>query len=77
MTQANDDFTDKLQQAREQIEQKQYLEAIDSLDSIIQNSSSNGAALLLRGKAHNQLKQYGLALSDYEKALEIETTNNN
>ena len=71
MTQSNDNFTNAVQEAREQIEQKKYLEAIDRLDIILQNNGDNGDALLLRGKAYNQLKQYKLALTDYEKALDI------
>ena len=71
MTQVNDDFTDAIQEAREQIEQKQYLEAIDNLDKIIQDDNNNAYASLLRGKAYSQLNNYKLALVDLEKALDL------
>ncbi|MEM8832419.1 MAG: tetratricopeptide repeat protein [Cyanobacteria bacterium P01_G01_bin.19] len=71
MTQANDDFTNKLQEARAQIEQKQYTEAISNLDEIIQNDNNNVYASLLRGKAYSQSNNYKLALTDLEKALDL------
>ena len=71
MTQANDDFANQLQEARAQIEQKQYLEAIDNLDEIIQDDNNNAYASLLRGKAYSQLNNYKLALIDLEKALDL------
>ena len=71
MTQSNDNFINKLQEARTQIEQKQYLEAIDNLDNIIQVDNNNADAFLFRGKAYSQLNNYKLALTDLEKALDI------
>lgn len=69
MTQPNDDFTDQIQKARAQIESKQYKEAIENLDIVIQDNNDNAYALLLRGKTYSQLNDYKLALIDLEKAL--------
>ncbi|MEM8674292.1 MAG: hypothetical protein AAGF83_10530 [Cyanobacteria bacterium P01_G01_bin.67] len=71
MSQSNDDVTNKLQEARAQIEQKQYAEAIDNLDRIIQDGNDNADAFLFRGKAYSQLNNYKLALIDLEKALAL------
>lgn len=71
MTQANNDFTNKLQEARVQIEQKQYAEAIDNLDCIIQDDTNNAYASFLRGKVYFQSNNYKLALIDLEKALDL------
>lgn len=75
MTQENSDFTDEynrlIREAREQIEQQQYLEAIDNLNYIIENSARDGYAFFVRGKAYSSLKEYKLALTNYETALNI------
>jgi Flp pilus assembly protein TadD len=57
MTQSNDNSASAIQEAREQIEQKQYLEAINNLNNILQNNNNNGYALFLRGKAYSQLNK--------------------
>lgn len=75
MTQQNNDFAEKynhlIQEAKEQIEQQQYSEAINNLDYIIENKERDGYAFFLRGKAYSQLKEYKIALTDYEIALDI------
>ena len=74
MTQQNNDSTNEydrlIQQAREQIRQQQYQIAIDNLNEIIE-IRGNGYAFYLRGKAYAGLKEYQLAMNDYETALEI------
>ena len=58
MTQANDNFASAVQKAREQIEQKQYLEAIENLDNIIQKKAKR---LNYRGeKLYNLMKMLDL-----------------
>ena len=74
MTQQNNDSTNEydclIQEAIEQIEQQQYLEAINNLDYIIENRR-DGYAFFLRGKAYSSLKEYKTAMKDYETALDI------
>ena len=57
MTQANDDFSNAVREVREQIEQKQYLEAIDNLDKIIQADNGNAYALFSEGKSIFTIKR--------------------
>lgn len=75
MTQQNDNSNNEsdrlIQEAREQIQQQQYLAAIDNLNEIIENSERNGYAFYLRGKAYAGLKEYKPAMNDYETALDI------
>ncbi len=75
MTQQNNYFSEEynrlIQEAKVQIEQQQYLEAINNLDYIIENSDRDGYAFFLRGKAYAQLKEYKSALTNYEIALDI------
>ncbi len=75
MTQQNNDFKEEynrlIQEAKGQIEQQQYQEAIDNLDYIIQNNEGDGYAFFLRGKSYAQLKKYKSALTNYETALNI------
>ena len=71
MTQQNNDFDSLIQKAKRQIEQQQYLLAINNLDSVIENNNRDGYAFFLRGKAYSQLKKYRPALTDYETALDI------
>ena len=75
MIQENNDFDreyDRLiQQAREQIQQQQYLEAINNLNYIIENRERGSYAFFLRGKAYAGLKRYQPAMNDYETALDI------
>ena len=60
-----------IQEAKEQVEQQRYQEAINNLDYIIENRERDGYAFFLRGKANALLKEYKPALADYETALDI------
>lgn len=71
MTEQNDNTNCLIQEAKEQIERKEYLLAIDNLNYIIENSDCDSYAFFLRGKAYSGLTQYKLALNDLEKALDI------
>ncbi|MDJ0648472.1 MAG: hypothetical protein QNJ60_07160 [Xenococcaceae cyanobacterium MO_188.B19] len=71
MTQQNDNLNRLIQEAREQIEQQQYLLAINNLNYIIENSDRNGYTFFLRGKAYSGEKKYQSALIDYQTALDI------
>ncbi|VEP12857.1 hypothetical protein H1P_1690006 [Hyella patelloides LEGE 07179] len=71
MTQQNDDINRLIQEAKEQIERKEYLLAINNLNYIIENSARDGYVFFLRGKAYSGLTQYQAALVDLEKALDI------
>ena len=68
---SNNEYDRLIQEAREQIQQQQYLAAIDNLNEIIENSERNGYAFYLRGKAYAGLKEYQPAMNNYETALDI------
>ena len=71
MIEQNDNINRLIQEAKEQIERKEYLLAIENLEYIIENSDREGYVFFLRGKAYSGLTQYQSALVDLEKALDI------
>ena len=71
MSDQNNSYNVSINEARNNIEQKKYSEAIDNLDLVIENNSSCGECFYLRGKAYGGLNKYKLALKDLELALEI------
>jgi tetratricopeptide (TPR) repeat protein len=75
MTQQNNDLTEEhnrlIQEATEQIEQQEYLAAVNNLEYVTQNNEQAAYAFFLKGEAYVQMKKYKLALTNYETALYI------
>lgn len=71
MTNRDNNYNILIEKARKNFEEKNYLEAINHLDKILENHNNNGYAFFLRGKTYSDLKKYKSALVDLEKALDI------
>jgi uncharacterized protein HemY len=56
MTEQNDDFNRLIEDVKQQIEAREYLAAINNLDSLIINSNRDGYIFFLRGKTYSGLK---------------------
>ena len=55
MIEQNDNINRLIQEAKEQIERKEYLLAIENLEYIIENSDREGYVFFLRGKAYGSM----------------------
>jgi Tfp pilus assembly protein PilF len=69
MTQQNNDLTEEhnllIQEAIKQIEQQEYLAAINNLEYVTQNNEQAAYAFFLKGEAYEHLKKYKLAQANY------------
>lgn len=53
----------------------EYLEAIDAYTKVLESKPFNIKAIYNRGRSHEELEQYDLALKDFERVVELDPKN--
>lgn len=64
-------FTD----AKQMFEQNEVIEALEMLNQVIIENSSDFQALLLRGRIYYKMQNWGDAMNDFSSVLDIDPEN--
>jgi nicotinate-nucleotide adenylyltransferase len=65
----------KLRQAKEQFNQHELADSLETVNGVISGNGADGEAYLLRARIHYKMQRWGQAMNDYGSVLELDPAN--